>query len=524
MKIKRIKPNRSLFIPRVKLRRLFILITLACLWLGWMSYRNRQVELEQAAIDRIESYTSDSSYRYADRPQEIYDRTNRRPGPQLLSNAFNAYPFVDLVKLEFGYSGKIIPHLDDVGKLTHLEELDIGFLGDISSVEPLSKLRRLEKLTIHHATSIETLEPLQNCTRLESLEISFAKLTDIQVARKFPDLKSIRLLHTGVVNLGPLGSAKKLNSVDVEGPVRSIAGLENATEIETLYIRSPILKNFQALSGLKKVKRLSLRCDHLDSLDVISQMEDLEYCKIESKNLRCLDGIEHLPKLKVLSLYNCESLKNVQAIRGMNLESLSIRNYPPRPKFPTVLPLDDLSGIADLPRLENLDISNSSIRDFSSLGQLPQLTELTAKHCTKLRSLKGVNKLASLRRLELNQCFSLPSLEGLAGLSRLEIIGCYKCSSLIDVSELQNLPLIRRANFYQSPNVIGGPFLLQMMPTAFIDSKTAGGSDIANYPSQPFLNFEGTNVDGDWIEKLIEKYPDFPVNAAMCSTPDGVNE
>jgi len=343
--------------------------------------------------------------------------------------------------------------------------------------------------------------------------VSFAnKVTDIECVRQLPNLRSIELQQTGVTDLEPLGTARRLTYVNVDGVIDSIAGLEKATEIETLSIQSPTLQNFQPLSGLKKVKRLSLKCDDLDSLKVISQMKDLESCEIESKKLRSLEGIEGLTKLKTLRLFNCESLDNVKAINGLNLQELAICNYLPVFTYPEILPLKDLTGIENLPLLEKLDLSNNSIEDFSKLNNLPRLQKLIAKHCTELRSLEGVNELTNLREIGLDQCSALPSLEGLAGLDQLDIIDCFRCTSLVDISELQHLRKIRRVNFFQSPRVVGGPFLLKMMPTAFVampETKERKGSAV--FPLEPFLNFGGTQVDNTWIDQLREKYPDFPV-------------
>ena len=493
------------------LRTLLILIALASVWLGWLSYRNQQVKLEQSALDQIESYNSDPSFRYAQYPKKSYGKNNRRPGRGWLTPLFGEYPFVDVTELEFGYGGKNFEHLDDVAKLTQLKELEVGFAGKIPSLEPLRNLIKLEKLDIHGAYLIESLEPLENCRRLEQLSLSHARnLRDIEIVRNFPNLRRLKLEHSAVVDLAPLRTATKLTSVNVDGVVHSVAGLENATEIENLSIRSPMLKNFQPLAGLKKVKRLTLRCDHLESLSFISQMKHLEYCRIESKKLRSLDGIEGLLHLQELRVFNCESLKDVHSLRGLNLKSLSIRDFPSRHEFGPVFPLADLSGIEDLPLLERLDISNNSIEDFSGLRNLPRLEQLDAKHCTQLRSLTGLNEVSNLRRLELDQCSGLPSLIGLAGLDQLDIIGCYKCTSLNDISEIQKLPRIRRANFFQSPNVVGGQFLLEMMPTAFVEA-THLESGSATNPREPFLNFKGTKVTGDWIDKLREKHPDFEV-------------
>jgi len=119
-------------------------MAVACAWLGWMSHRNRQVKLEQAVIDRIESYTSEPSYKYAHRPKEYYDQKNRRPGAQWLTRMFDEYPFVDLVELTCDAGGKSITYLDDVGELTQLRELDIGFAGEIPTLEPLRGLQNLK--------------------------------------------------------------------------------------------------------------------------------------------------------------------------------------------------------------------------------------------------------------------------------------------------------------------------------------------------------------------------------------------
>jgi len=495
--------------PRFGLRWLLIVTLLIAVWLGWMMKRNRQAKIERQVVERLrkefEGFEAffHFDFEYGQGEEFIYNA--KRPKPNWLTNLFDEYPFVSCKSLSIIFERGIkLENLDDIGKLKSLEHLSIECGENIGSLDPLESLTQLNNVNLRYFSRIKDITPLENNLSLESLDIEGSPdLTSVECVRNFPKLKYLRLFGTGVTDLSPLESAQELETLTLVGDFDSIDELRNSTRIQHLAINSESLNDFEILRKLTQIKSLDIHCDHLTSLDAFCELKNLETLEVVSKNLTSIEGIRNLKKLKTLR-FECGQLEDITALKGKSIEDLSFRSYASPPSHPHKL--SDLSGIDNLPELKTLNLTNCSNKDFSKLKNLPKLEVLTAEYCRSLESVDGLDQIPSLVDVELDQCSNLKNLDGLRGLNQLEVLGCWHCDGLTDVSPLKSLPKIRRINFYESKNVAGGEFFLEMKPNALTEIQP-DENKLELTPLDAFLNLEGTSVDEELIYKLRDKYP-----------------
>jgi len=147
---------------------------------------------------------------------------------------------------------------------------------------------------------------------------------------------------------------------------------------------------------------------HNTNIDNISFTKDLtnliELDIYVNKNLTDITGLEHVPNLKKLSIYNCK-IKNISCMdEYSNLEILDIRCC------------NDITGFHHLLNLKKLELHNcDKIKDIKPL-----------KYMTKLETL--VIKLSNYNMVDLSHMTNLTKL------TKLELISC---ENLTDISHIQ---------------------------------------------------------------------------------------
>lgn len=177
----------------------------------------------------------------------------------------------------------------------------------------------------------------------------------------------------------------------------------------------------------------------------------------EQRQIRHLDGIEHIEQLKHLNLRDNE-IVDLRPLEGLHqLETLDVRGNS----------LTDISPLAHLTALVELNIRDNDIEDVSPLAKLTRLQRLVARD----NAIVDISPLASMESLfdlnlrgnhivDVSPLLALPNLqdrlyldgnpiENLAVLIRL--VGHIKDIDFDLTSELPSLQFSREGGFYTEP-------------------------------------------------------------------------
>ena len=163
------------------------------------------------------------------------------------------------------------------------------------------------------------------------------------------------------------------------------------------------------LKLLTHLKKLSIHGRTLDSLEFLSTMTQLEELDLSGCDLPDdLSAIAALPALKNLNLSDCgistiSSLAMATGLTNLNLSSNAI---------------GDVSVIGSMPLLSVVDLSHNAITDLSCVTTLPQLTELNVSF-NSIASVGPVGVCTLLKKLDItnNQITDISALSALTSLT-----------------------------------------------------------------------------------------------------------
>lgn len=139
------------------------------------------------------------------------------------------------------------------------------------------------------------------------------------------------------------------------------------------------LQNVDFLSKYPDIKHLSIS-DGIKDINAIHNLKNLEFLMISGKN-RKID-FSHFPFLKKLVVDWSPNFLNID--RCTKLKSLSFYNFSPRSR--------DCLSIANMPWIEELKITQSTITTLKGLEKFNLLKEVEFNYCNRLDTLCCLEK------------------------------------------------------------------------------------------------------------------------------------
>lgn len=262
-------------------------------------------------------------------------------------------------------------------------------LSDSRLMAAVAHLKRLEDLYLDLSERRAPLAVLPNLELLSGLDLSYNRVVrDLTPIAHAHNLRDLKLVGSQVADLSPLAGLRKLEYLDLSfcANIDNLDSLEHLTSLRWLrLLRCEQLSSFAPLSGCEKLSYLDCEgCRGLYSLEALAELPiselDLRACwhvasftiiqsfdKLRRFYLSENDHTDTLDflggrNLEVASILDCGLLRNIDALRGMPLRTLSIGGS---------LQLQNLSAISELRNLTTL-----SVTDCPSVTELPKLSDL----------------------------------------------------------------------------------------------------------------------------------------------------
>jgi len=299
----------------------------------------------------------------------------------------------------------------DLEKLATLPQLKQLFLNETSITDQ----------GLHHLQALEQLVYLD----LESCDgVSDAGMPHLLALQT---LQAVNLLDTRVTSVAIGRFAKELPGCRVASLVEHASpGNRNVVEddaaddlasrqvIEGL-IAKQLEKPFAEISRgeLDQLRMLYLLSDNIFSLELAAELVGMEVLTIKSRNLRGLQGMEKLSRLKKLSVTAGHQLDDLAALSGLEfLVELQLADCR----------IADLGPLEGLSRLRVLHVSESEVADLEPLGSMKSLQEvwLPDNQIKELGPLGGLSQLEVLYLAD-NPIRELAALHGLQSLKLLDV-------------------------------------------------------------------------------------------------------
>lgn len=205
------------------------------------------------------------------------------------------------------------------------------------------------------------------------------------------------------------GQIKKLNSIrkwtflrELEIGINSIEnldGLEELPNLERLFIRNIDNNKLKAIGKCKNLNTLEINGD-INDITFLNELNNLEYLGLqENRNLTDISALASMEKLKELDLiktgvYDISALKNLKRLTKIILNDTNI---------------EDVSALANLPNLKSIFLANTKVKDISMLADLPKL-EMLNVYNTNVEDISAFIKKGKLNILGIEKK-KIPKLE-----------------------------------------------------------------------------------------------------------------
>lgn len=227
------RPKRRRRSFTLNLRTLFVLITVACVLLGW---HVNGAWKQRAAVAAIRELGGRWAYDY-----EIYQTDNlfsppkgEPPGPAWLRDLIGIDFFTDVVRVDCG--GKQIKNVKLLAELPRLRRLDLSST-NVNDVTSLGKLTNLHILELRD-TQVSDVASFERLTQLEYLQLSGTQVSDVTPLVALRDLEHLYLNSTRVRDVSPLMNLKNLEFLGLnDTDVSEVASLANLTSLKWLDLR-----------------------------------------------------------------------------------------------------------------------------------------------------------------------------------------------------------------------------------------------------------------------------------------------
>lgn len=203
-------------------------------------------------------------------------------------------------------------------------------------------------------------------------------------------------------DLKKLVSSSEINISSLS--ITSLQPLLVFTELSSLFLVSlPKLNSIAELTSLTKLKKLDIKSLPVQDFSPLSQCQGLEQLSI-SIGLKTLELIKLLENIKVLTIDE-PLLQNLNGIESLEkLEELNIKQST----------LQDFTPLVNLKNLKRLDINKANLVTLEAIAKISSLEDLSI-HNAPLNSLEGVENLTNLSKLTI----SLTNVSDLSPLNKV---------------------------------------------------------------------------------------------------------
>lgn len=199
---------------------------------------------------------------------------------------------------------------------------------------------------------------------------------------------------------------------DPDHVFHDLSGIQNLTGLTDLALRNRGLTDISPLAGLTGLINLNLHTNWISDITPLQYLTNLVRLRIAENPVSDISALSGLTELRVLRMHRHGDFIGGQVPRTyMGATGLLFTNA-----------ITDISPLANLTKLVDLNIHTQDISDLTPLSRLTALEELrlAANSFTDLSPLRG---LSSLQYLELtgNNITDITPLSGLPNLMQLDL-------------------------------------------------------------------------------------------------------
>ena len=286
----------------------------------------------------------------------------------------------------------------------------------------------------------QTLNDLSKFSYLESLTITDYNLDSLSFLSALPTLRQLNLSGSRfrAEELSIISALPNLHDLDLSNcGLSTLAGLENAVELNYLNLSGNSFRNLSALSSLMRLQELDLSHNAVTDLTQLTNLAHLTKLDVSYNSINSIAPIAPCAKLTWLDASH-NALTSVSAVA--NLTKLTYLNVD-RNK------LTDVEVIGGCTDLVELRIANNNITNISSFKTLTKLEEFDFSYNAVEALPKWPVEDCALRKID-GSYNALTSLSALGGMQSLNFVN-------MDYNRITSVAPLAKCNTLVQINIFG---------------------------------------------------------------------
>lgn len=364
-------------------------------------------------------------------------------------------------------------NLKPIAELTEVVKLNLSNTL-ISDLTPVRNLNKLEEL-ICSGSAVSNLNQLIYNVSLVSIDISNTAVADADIISNFRFIEKLNISHTAITDISPLSKLQQLSQLKMEGTlVADFTTLSGMSNISDLDLSNSDLWDISTLDTITSLQILNIDSTHVSNIATLSKLPNLRILQANNTQLFNLEPLYNSEHLNVIYCDNSKvTIKEANSFMEKNKDCLVIfnsavlinwwnslsakwkeifrENYhiqDPINKeklhqlinqktisFANNNQVQSLSPLSMMHRLEDINMSETSVFDLSPLSSLNNLENINLKK-TNVKNLSDLAGLNNLRKLNIEST-DVDNLVSLQDISGLEII--YADNTGVDANRVSAL-------------------------------------------------------------------------------------
>ena len=243
--------------------------------------------------------------------------------------------------------------IESLEGLEQFENLEVLRIDDVYGLElePLAGMSGLKVLTLKSYEPGYDVSVLYALTELEELYLDMYGLKNVDFVTQMKQLRQLELKNADIPDVEELAGMEQLESLTIGGceSLRDVATIGQLTGLKELAIEIPYDCRTPDLSSLSELKKLELNgfndCSFLSGMTSLTSLT-MNYCELGGSV--DFSGLTSLQELSCKSYFTGVAQPVAYIAQFPALRRLELRG---------VATYDDISGIFNMPYLEELDIS-----------------------------------------------------------------------------------------------------------------------------------------------------------------------
>ncbi|MDU5922006.1 MAG: cell wall-binding repeat-containing protein, partial [Finegoldia magna] len=305
------------------------------------------------------------------------------------------------VKAEVTEDNKIKLTLEDGMKLKDIEGLKLEYSFDSKSYsDPVysysielvnlkdSEAEKPEYVDIEDAKLLKVLNKNLDVNRKDNQRITKQEMESLKEVSIFLDKKTNKPIFTeeSKNTFSILGKAQDLSNTKdfkfmVTRGMKSLKGIEYATNLEKLKVNENEISDISPLKDLKNLKYLELQRNRIVDVSPLANLKNLEFLKLYNNIIENVEPLKDLTNLTGLDLHNNVKVKK-EGEKRINYDGItdisSLKNLTKLTFFDvSANRIENVDIILGMEKINHLDFSDNKIKDYSKLADyiLPRYME-----------------------------------------------------------------------------------------------------------------------------------------------------